>query len=116
LSYTFRVVIEYLKIMKSLLLVAAIFVTTNTLAALPAPAEIPKNGGCPSGYSEKGNQCVPSASANFAIVKSENCPEAYIVDGNYCVATAAARLAIKRGAMSCPAGFEPIGNYCVATN
>ncbi len=102
--------------MKSLLLVAAVFVTTNTLAALPAPAEIPKNGSCPSGYSEKGAQCIPSASANFAIVKSENCPEAYIDDGNYCVATAEARLAIKRGAMSCPAGFEPIGNYCVATN
>ena len=83
--------------MKSLLLVAAVFVTTNTLAALPAPAEIPKNGGCPSGYSEKGNQCVPSASASFAIVKSQECPEAYIADGNYCVATTAARLAIRRG-------------------
>jgi len=102
--------------MKLSLLVAALFATSSVFAALPVPAEIPKNGGCPSEYSEKGNQCVPSASANFAIVKSEECPEAYIVDGNYCVATAAARLAIKRGAMSCPAGFEPIGNYCVATN
>ena len=102
--------------MKLSLLIASILVTSNALAAVPAPAEIPKNGGCPSGYSEKGNQCVPSASANFAIVKSENCPEAYVVDGNYCVATAAARLAIRRGAMSCPAGFEPIGHYCVATN
>ncbi len=103
-------------IMKTLLFVAAVFVTTNTLAALPAPAEIPKNGGCPSGYSEKGNQCVPSSLASFAIVKSQECPEAYIADGNYCVATTSARLAIRRGAMSCPAGFEPIGNYCVATN
>ena len=102
--------------MKLSLLIASILVTSNALAAVPAPAEIPKNGGCPSGYSEKGNQCVPIASANFAIVKSENCPEAYVVDGNYCVAPAAARLAIRRGAMSCPAGFEPIGNYCVATN
>lgn len=102
--------------MKSLLFVATIFVTTNALAALPAPAELPKSGGCPSGYLEKGNQCVPSASASFAIVKNEECPEAYIADGSYCVATPAARLAIRRGAMSCPAGFEPIGNYCVATN
>ena len=102
--------------MKSLLLVAAFFVTTNTFAALPAPAEIAKNGSCPSGYSEKGNLCVPGASASFAVVKSDVCPDAYVVDGNYCVATAAARLAIRRGAMSCPAGFEPIGHYCVATN
>lgn len=102
--------------MKLSLLATALLVTSNVFAALPAPAEIPKNGSCPSGYSEKGAQCIPSTSASFAIVKSENCPEAYIDDGNYCVATAAARLAIKRGAMSCPAGFEPIGNYCVATN
>jgi len=102
--------------MKLPLFIAAILLTTKAFAGLPAPTEIPNNGGCPSGYSERGNQCIPSASASFAIARSEECPEAYIVDGNFCLATAAARLAIRRGAMSCPAGFEPIKNYCVANN
>jgi hypothetical protein len=102
--------------MKLLFSIMVVSAAGSVLAALPAPTEIPKSVGCPVGYSEKGDQCVPGASANFAFVKSENCPEAYVVDGNYCVATAAARLAIKRGAMSCPRGFEPIGNYCVADN
>ena len=99
---------------KLLTLATSLLASTVVLAALPEAGEIPKEGGCPSNYVAKGDQCRPTEQAMFAFIKSEQCPEAYETQGNYCVATAKARLAIRRAAMSCPSGFASIGNYCVA--
>ncbi len=94
--------------------VAGLLLTAFANAQLPAPAELQKDGDCPSNYSAKGNLCMPAAGAKFATAKSGNCPEGYDTEGAYCVATPAARLAIRRAAMSCPSGYEPIGNYCLS--
>ena len=99
---------------KSLFSALLLLMSFVALAALPAPSEIPKDGDCPSGYTAKGNECVPGAQAKFAFVKSEICPNDYEIEGNYCVATPNAKLAIRRAAMSCPSGFQPFGNYCVS--
>lgn len=99
---------------KALIATLAFLFSTSAVAALPAASEIPKDGDCPAGYSEKGKECIPGAQAKFAFLKSEICPENYEVQGNYCVAGANAKLAIRRAAMSCPSGFSPYGNYCVS--
>ena len=83
-------------------------------AALPAPADIAKDGDCPSDYAAKGTQCVPGANAKFAFVKYQQCPDTYLEQGNYCVATEQSKLAIRKAAMSCPAGFDHVGNYCIS--
>ena len=89
-------------------------IASTTFAALPDPDTLPKNGDCPTAYTAKGDQCVPTPQARFAIQKSEVCPNDYEEDGNYCVATAAAKLAMRRAAMRCPSGFTGVGNYCLS--
>ena len=78
---TFTVTTQKVKL--SLLAVVA------ALAILPATATaqqvLPKNGFCPSGYSGKGNYCVPGKNAKEAFAKNGFCPSGYHGSGNYCV-------------------------------
>ena len=47
---------------------------------------IPRNGGCPAGYSQQGNYCVANASnAKVVIPRIGSCPSGYSQQGNYCV-------------------------------
>lgn len=94
--------------------VAGLFLMAAAHAQLPAPAELQKDGDCPSNYLAKGSSCVPAGSAKFAVSKFGNCPDGYEAEGAYCVATPTARLAMRRAAMSCPSGYESTGNYCLS--
>lgn len=94
---------------------AALLISLDCYADLPAPAPIQKNGSCPSGYGSQGDFCAPHSGARFAISKNGSCPSSYGSQGNYCVANSSARLAIPKGSGSCPSGYGSQGNYCVSS-
>ena len=75
---------------------------------------LPKNGACPSGYTQQGNMCVPNANAKPAIPRNGVCPSGWTQQGNYCVAnTANPKVVIPKNG-PCPSGYTQQGNYCVA--
>ena len=103
--------------MKNLSIALVLYSLTQvTVAGLPAPGALPKNGNCPTNYVVKSNECEPTKDARYAVQKSVACPDAYEADGNYCIATHEAKLAIRRAAMTCPKNFTPIGDYCISDN
>lgn len=96
------------------LLLATLAFTGTALASTPPAQPLPKQGSCPSGYSQSGNYCNPGASARYAVLKEGSCPSGYSQSGNYCLAGSNAKLAIpKRG--SCPSGYSQSGDYCLSS-
>jgi len=90
----------------------ALFSATTAFALQPQP--MPKQGSCPSGYSQSGNYCTPGSSARYAVAKAGSCPSGYSQSGNYCLAGSNARLAVPKVG-SCPSGFSQSGDYCLSS-
>lgn len=67
------------------LALAAVLHSGDLFAQQPAP--VPKNGGCPTGFYQSGNYCVPSSNNTNrpAIPKNGACPTGWYSSGNYCV-------------------------------
>ncbi len=79
------------------------------------PQPLPKQGSCPSGYSQSGNYCTPGSSARYAVPKVGSCPSGYSQSGGYCLASSnKSRLAIPKSG-SCPSGFSQSGDYCLSS-
>jgi hypothetical protein len=99
--------------MKALYLVAVSMLATSAVASPPAQP-LPKQGSCPSGYSQSGSYCNPGSNARYALLKQGSCPSGYSQSGDYCLAGSNARLAVpKQG--SCPSGYSQSGNYCLSS-
>jgi hypothetical protein len=96
-------------------------ITVLCAALLVAPAwalqpqPLPREGSCPSGYSQSGNYCNPSSSARYAVPKVGSCPSGYSQSGNYCLASGSnSRLAVPKVG-SCPSGYSQSGDYCLSS-
>ena len=99
--------------MKTLLTLFSIFYAAASFGT-PSAQPLPKQGSCPSGYSQSGDYCNPGSGARYAVLKVGSCPSGYSQSGNYCLAGSDARLAIpKRG--SCPSGYSQSGDYCLSS-
>jgi hypothetical protein len=98
------------------LLVAALAAAPLAPAWALQPQPMPKQGSCPSGYSQSGNYCSPSSSsARFAVPKVGSCPSGYSQSGDYCLASGPnSRLAVPKVG-SCPSGFSQSGDYCLSS-
>ncbi len=92
---------------------AGLFIVANAAHALQ-PQPLPRQGGCPSGYSQSGSYCAPGSSARYALLKAGSCPSGYSQSGNYCLAGSSARLALPKIG-SCPSGFSQSGDYCLSS-
>ena len=101
--------------MRTLMLVmSALCLSGLAMASSPPAQPLPKQGSCPSGYSQSGNYCNPGSNARYAVLKEGSCPSGYSQSGNFCLAGPNARLAVpKRG--SCPSGYSQSGDYCLSS-
>lgn len=95
-------------------LALAIALIVPAFASTPPAQPLPKQGSCPSGYSQSGNYCNPGSNARYAVQKEGSCPSGYSQSGDYCLAGPNAKLAVpKRG--SCPSGYSQSGDYCLSS-
>jgi len=91
----------------------SVLVPVSALALQPQP--VAKHGSCPSGYSQSGSYCAPSAHARYAVPKHGSCPSGYSQSGDYCLASSdTSRLAIPKVG-SCPSGYSKSGDYCLSS-
>ena len=77
------------------------------------PQPVPRNGPCPSYYSQNGGYCVPmNEMAPFVIRRVGSCPAFYSQSNQYCVAGRGAKYVIIKEGDGCPPGWTGMGDYC----
>lgn len=88
----------------------------NNPAPRPQPVIVPSGQGCPSGYSQSGNTCIPGGGATyiFLVPRGQACPSNYAQQGPICIANSNACYAYYSGQGNCPSGYSSLGPLCIS--